>query len=515
MEMLVSLEEAQFRHCPKVAVEQPLEKFGRSTSSTWGVDMGIGQIKTAFRASGNDKMGKKEMWHQLNISRLIADFDRVQPTPTVEEKCRTDPDVLKTAFKVTAADLTIDEKDFLELASDSWQPPSPEHLRNIGCNTLVMYGVQDDPDALDTAWLARLCTQFHALQKLSCPQLAWLVVNTWQDDTLLWQLSPKQAKLSDGSVWRWFEFSKNTKRIYAVEVIKDVTDYRITELDIVVSKEIEIIFKNTPRETWPSGHCLQPKKWTTLLVGASWNGFNNLTVPYLQRIAVMPQVGCVFDNKKNKMPKTEKGILQVLTKALNPTYTDGQLADLVSVREFRKSAKSLDGGAGAVFMEGANLDLLEGLIDDEELKEMNEKKVKFVDAVAHAKRTSKHVAGAGGDGRAPAGGASASGGGGAAAAPRAKKTPIGIAVAGASAFDAKVLKSFLPGVRGTTCYIDLLWHNRVIVGYATAEPPHSKTQVFGPESRGQLTIMDAFLVCARWCWAEHTKATGEECEWEL
>ena len=99
-----------------------------------------------------------------------------------------------------------------------------------------------------------------------------------------------------------------------------------------------------------------------------------------------------------------------------------------------------------------------------------------------------------------------------------KRVPIGEVVDDALELDAEALKRLLPDVKGVTVTVDNLWHNRILISYPTLakySDTKSISKSFGAKSKAGLTPVQAFRICARWCWTQHNLTTGEEIPYEF
>ena len=170
-------------------------------------------------------------------------------------------------------------------------------------------------------------------------------------------------------------------------------------------------------------------------------------------------------------------------------------------------------GEGAVAFEGENLEMLAGVLDEDEMAHLVKAKSSYQQAVRQAtakshsvfQRDVGHV-----------GAASSSGGGSASSSSgRAPKRKIEHVVAEADEYDSESLKRYLPQCKGAHVTVDTLWHNRIVVSYPRASPPYSRSCVFGPKSTNGHSVQSAFVHCAKWAWESHFEITGEACPYEF
>jgi hypothetical protein len=236
MEMLSALEEAAYQFIPQEIVYAPLVKQGRSFSSTWIVEKAIGVEKTAMRCSTNDKCGQKEMWQALQTSSLLKDLGHQTTRPTLDQRAHSSPSELKGAFKADAKDTLVTEDEYLALASDDWYCPSADLFRHLGPSTDVLLKVGDAPDAISQLWQSLMLRPRALVQIKDDPKHPWVVVNSWADASLLWQLQPKTAQLTSGEYFRWLEFQVvDSHNLFRVEPLINVSNYRVSDAEVYSS----------------------------------------------------------------------------------------------------------------------------------------------------------------------------------------------------------------------------------------------------------------------------------------
>ncbi len=74
-------------------------------------------------------------------------------------------------------------------------------------------------------------------------------------------------------------------------------------------------------------------------------------------------------------------------------------------------------------------------------------------------------------------------------------------------------RKYLPNVPGATLAMETEWHTRWKGVYPRTSPPYSCS---APYAEGNdVSIRAALMTVLAWTWAEHTKATGEVCPYEL
>lgn len=198
-----------------------------------------------------------------------------------------------------------------------------------------------------------------------------------------------------------------------------------------------------------------------------------------------------------------------------PDLDAAVVQQIVALRTERARKRALDAGDHSVFVEGNNLSLIEGELDEDELRDLKKVKQDYVNAVLKS-RSSKAVS-------APSAGQGANVGAGSSASARASasdEAPSGVLrlpttriVPEALETSSKAYKPFLSAIRGCSLSLDTKWHNRWAVTYPTVEPPHSNSACFGPKTG--LSVQQAFKAVARWAWRHHSEAIGETCPCSL
>ena len=365
--MMVRLDEANdFEFVPKT-VRRDITEFAESFSSTWVIELGVGQAKKTQEQSPNDNAGQREVWASLVGSGLLEEHDHKQPTITNEVKDHANGRSLKKAFDPDPEASCFDEEDLRGIASDNWYCPQPEGFRHIGVYTELALQIGTQTKLVEKTWMALFMTPFTIVQKRGATE-SFIVCHVNHRAVVAWRLQPRICNLSDGTSFRWLELSRSGEEAcFKVLLVTDHREWRASMALGLSQKHIEKLFVGVPMHRWPNGGAIVCSGgFVDLDQLAASHGFVKMTIPHMKN--AIEDYGIKHPHKK--APKTADQHVECLLRHIKSPLSDDELARVLALRKSRaakEAAASVDGTMN--FLHGNNLKIMKDLVDEDEYKQ--------------------------------------------------------------------------------------------------------------------------------------------------
>jgi hypothetical protein len=501
LEQLVRLRESNFSNPLDTRVAGSVQHLCSLPLRTHLVEKGFHDCRVRERTGASGALQEVGRWTAVNSGSLLKDNDWPPPAITPTARSISAKGCPKSMFHCKDKQqfsLGADALNTLNLDPAPWPTPSPETFKLHPLAWKLVEATSCNWVRIQAAWLSLLVTQ-------GC-----VLMMPWQEG-----VSPKVLGIVVAST------------VYGLLLMPCSVPKRLGRLVVFEPKWVEDELEFTPMSDLVSYRVARTRGVSPLELAKSRQGVSDGGVakvvltgvgaakPPLQHAAEhgFATLNCFFLNKLisyklkfglGKRPTTEMKMAEALVRDAFPDWDDAKVAEALAHRN-KKEKEKVDAEMQSLFLDGSNLEAMEAAMDDEDLEQLKEARNKFLGKGGKgAGAASSGAAAASANGDAASGSAGPSG--------KKKKKQPRVDIPLEDDIDVDSVRKFLPVKVGCGLTKDVIRHYRWVITYPNERPPFSVSKSWNQIGETETT---SFYFCLRQVWLWHTKASGQECPWEI